>query len=386
MRTQNNLFVKLFRILICLFLVILPATSYAYFVSSLVKKGTGTISIFKAGVQIASTTVLNTGDTITVFASPADSEGLESLVIGTSSYKSAPINVVIGTANVAIEASFATRTVYFQESFGKLSTAAVAEFYQEADSVYNGYDNATEAIFSATNAATKVKNYSFGKSTFTTDATELYMQNSNFTIKMYCDKIINAYNLQVKFRLIPVNNAGLKFSFSNLDVKINDETARKYIGNEPLMPIFSTISTTQFKGISYACQAPFTIINFTGTDINPITLSSINFKINTITGFLNRCRIDDLIITGDNVLSSTNQINDVDINSEIKDNKLFILGKLYPASFIRLYNMLGVEINQTKVIDDNPNIKINNIPNGIYLITVNDLNNKIHTLKISINH
>lgn len=370
MMTLKNTF-NLYSMYLCLFLLMISISSSAYTISGIVKKGNGTLHFFKTGTQISSASVLNTGDTVTVFASPADNEGLESLIIGTTTYQSAPINVVIGTANLAVEASFVIKTVYFHESFGKLTTASIAEFYQDADSVYNGYDNANEAIFSSTNAATKVKNYTFGKSNFTSDATEIYMQNSNFTIKMYCDKIINAYNLQIKFRLIPVNSNDLRFGFSKLDITTNDATSRIPIGNEPVIPVFSATSTAPFVAPTYAHLAPFTVLNIPNSGTYPININSLKFKINTVAGFLNRCRIDDISIVGDNSstkVTSQNYSNDITISTN-KIN-LTLDGNIKIGSIVKLYNLLGVQLVTKTVTDSKTQLSTKDLIPGVYVISV----------------
>lgn len=383
MKTFYRIFSKNKYLFICLILLTTSLASYSFNISGTVKNGSGTLQFFKDGKLINATTTLNTGDVVIIYASPDTEEALEYLIVNQNTYHSAPIIETIGMSNIVVEASFKTKSVFFKETFGELNarTATVVV----SDTAYSGYDNYEYAAFSANNGGTLIWNTTFGSTSYSMNATDVYLRNSSLIIGLFCNGRIFAHNVQIKFRLIPTNTP---FSYISFKATLNDDTTTLPIGNVQTLPV-KYIPLFSSPDVTYTHTAPYTVINIPDKGIDLTEIKTVTMLMKTLTGYSNRCRIDDITIVGDSSLT----LSDVQefyanptqkVSLSIESNRLILKGNLLQNSFVKLYDVTGIEQMNAQIIGEEIELSTAKLNPGVYIISVVNKKEKIESLKVII--
>ena len=366
-----------------LFMLISCHTAFSLNISGNVTKGLGTIQFFKDGKRINSTTVLNAGDIVTIYASPETNESLDYLKVNQTSYLSAPVTITIGIENIVCETAFTSKSVFFKETFGELNarTATVVA----SDTAYVGYDNYDFALYGSVNGGSLIWNTTFGTAGYSIDATDFFLRNSSLSIGLFCSNRIFAHNVQIKFRMIP-NTA--VFSYIALKATLNDDTTTLKIGNQYVAPV-KTIPLFVSPDVTYTHTAPYTVINIPDKGIDLTEVNKLTIKMNTITGYSNRCRIDDVTIVGDSSLSITevqeffaDPTQKISITKEL--NSMILSGNILSNSNVKLYDVTGVLIMNSKFVGDKLEISTNKFHSGVYIVSALNKKEELVSIKVVI--
>jgi hypothetical protein len=216
-------------------------------------------------------------------------------------------------------------------------------------------------------------------------ATDVYLRNSSLIINLFCDGRISAHNVQLKFRLIPTN---APFSYISFKATINDDTTTLPIGNVQTFPV-KYIPLFSSPDVTYTHTAPYTVINIPDKGIDLTTIKSVTMLMKSITGYSNKCRIDDITIVGDSSLTLSDvQEFYADLKEKIsvsrEPNRLILKGNLLQNSVVKLYDVTGIEQMNAQVMGEEIELSTAKLNPGVYIVSIINKKEKIESLKVII--
>ena len=386
--------------LIAIFLFISQSSAFAFTATSSVLAGTGNLNLYKGGKNVLPTTNLNVGDTVIIFASPADNESLSFLMVGSDLFYSSPVQVVV-SANLEVSAGFETKTVLFKETFG---TATIYASKLNGATPYSSYDTPADVASIIPNETGSTSNTSILNLAQKTDdplytldsvgninSTHAYLQASNVVIKFATGKALTGQNMQVKFRYLPTQStaANTYFSFTSLLVKINNITQPTLVyGNSAKMPVFwSNLENLLdpenpgLNGITAPHRTPFVVVPITSN--YPSVSQIIIQQVQQTAPLINRGRLDDIIVVGD-FTSGVNDLNLLPTVFVVESNEdIEFRGSMLIGTQISIYSLLsGAAVRTKTVSSDRELISTASLPAGVYVGAVKDNNGTVNSFKV----
>jgi hypothetical protein len=372
----------------------------AFTVTSSVVTGSGSLNLYKGGKNLLPTTILNIGDTVIVYASPAENAALSFLTVGSDVCYSSPVQVIIN-GDIDVTVGFETKSILLKETFGiasayatKLNGATPYANYDTPMSVAEIIPNETggNSNTSILNLAQKTDDPFYSvDSVNNPHSTHVYLQASNVVIKFAAGKALTGQNMQIKFRYLPVQStsANTHFNFSSLQVKINNITQPPLVyGNSVKMPFFwinpenpLDPESPNLIGITSAHRAPFVVVPITSnySSVSQIIVQQIQQSV----PFINRGRLDDIIVVGD-VASGLSDVNSIPTVFAVETNRdIEFRGSMQVGTKISVYSMLGGTEVRTKIITSNRElISTSSLPAGVYIGKVKDTNGCVNSFKL----
>jgi hypothetical protein len=401
MKTKNYL--RFFQLSTLALLLGVSSQLWAINVTSEVLVGKGKVELFRNGKKVVPATVFAAGDTLIVFASPANDESLSFLMIGENIYYSSPILVEV-RSNITIQAGFEAKQILFKETFGTAQAFVTQLGGGESAGAYAGYDTpASTATISTINGQTsnsKIHNYARNtndpaynpENENNPNTTHVYLQASNLAIQFAAGKFLVGDNIQIKFRHAPVraNESNNYYNYEGLQVKLNNTafTGLEY-GNSVKMHLFwnnndnSEDPESTGIGNSTTYLAPFVVIpvpeNYTSISSLMITQSQQS------TPFNNRCRIDDIIVIADGDPSNVKQVSIPTVFAVVTQLDVEFRGSLNIGDIITIYNVTGSVVKSQLVNSDRVLIPTYDLPPGVYVASVKDKQGDVNSFKIILN-
>lgn len=385
---------------IIIFLILSNVSTFAFTVTSSVASGSGSLNLYKGGKNLLPTTVLNIGDTVIIYASPAENASISFLTVGSDVYYSSPVQVVIN-GNIDVTAAFEAKSILFKETFGTATSYATK---LNGATPYTNYDTPTDVAAIIPNETGGNSNTSILNLAQKTDdplysvdsvsnphSTHAYLQASNIVIKFAAGKALTGQNMQIKFRYLPVqsSSANTHFSFSSLQVKINNITQPSLVyGNSAKMPFFwinpenpLDPESPNLIGITASHRTPFVVVPITSNypSVSQIIIQQVQQSLPLI----NRGRLDDIIVVSDVAsgvydLNSSPKVFVVETNDEIE-----FRGSMLQGTKISVYSLMGGAAVRTKTVtSDRELISTSTLPKGVYIGTVKDTNNSVNSFKL----
>ncbi|MEA4935526.1 MAG: T9SS type A sorting domain-containing protein [Paludibacter sp.] len=389
----------LFFTLFILFVYGAQFAAYGFNITGSVIVGEGSLQIFKNGKRVLPTTELVAGDSVVVYAMPAENEALSFMMIGDDLFYSSPVLLVVSN-NITVEAGFEAKRIIFKETFGK-SPTYTADL--GGDNNYTGFDTPTStAVISTINGLkgnsgihniaqkTNDPNYSID-SIDNPHSTHVYLQVSNVAVKFAEGHELVGENIQIKFRFLPVfAGTNYLYDYSSLTVKLNNTafTPLTYGNGVRINPFFinlenpSDAENTSLSGITAPHRAPYIVVPVPENypNISQILISQAQ----QTAPFTNRGRLDDLILVAD---GDPNGIDDhhvvPSVYAVVTDFDIEFRGNLQSGDQISIYNLVSGAAVITKTVEsDRVLIPTTNLPTGIYVASVKDSKGMINSFKV----
>jgi hypothetical protein len=370
----------------------------AFDVTKSVLSGAGQIELFKNGKKVLPTTEFASGDTLIVFASPAENESLSFILIGENIYYSSPILVRVNS-NIDIQVGFEAKKIIFKETFGK-AEVYVTQLGGGVDAgAYTGYDTSSEvAVISTIDG--KMNNSKIHNNARNTNAvdydpsnadnphtTHIYLQSSNMAIKFAEGKELVGTNIQIKFRHTTLFTADRYYNYDGLLVRLNNTsfTPLEY-GNSVQMPLFwnnvENPNDPENTGLGALTTylAPFVVIPV--PENYPKISSIMIVQTNTPAPFMNRSRVDDVIIVADGDPNSVDKVSMPSIFAIVTDFDIEFRGSLKIGDVISIYDLTGTIVKSQIVTSDRVLISTSDLPAGVYIASVKDQQGEVNSFKI----
>jgi hypothetical protein len=397
---KTKIYTKLTNLTLVIMLLCATQVVSALEVTKSVLAGEGEIELFKNGKKVLPTTEFAAGDTLIVFASPAENEALTFLMIGENIYYSSPILVEVNS-NIDIQAGFEAKRILFKETFGA-AQAFVTQLGGGVDGgAYAGYDTPADVaeISTINGLASNSKIHNYPRNTNDTNydpdnadnphTTHVYLQASNLAVKFAAGKELVGENIQIKFRHVPVkaNDANTHYNYDGLQVKLNNTsfTALEY-GNSVKMHTFWNNSdnpddpeNTELGSLT-TYIAPFVVI--TVPENYPNISSIMISQSQQSTPFNNRCRIDDIIVVADGDPSSVYNVSNPTVFAVVSDIDVEFRGELKIGDKISIFDLTGTVVKSQIVNSDRVLISTYNLPAGVYVAFVKDQQGEVNSFKI----
>lgn len=354
---------------------------FAFKVSTQVISGEGKVEIFTVnGRRVLSETELSSGDKIIVFVSPKEQYGIEYMLVGDNIYYESPIQLDV-TQDLNIEVGFKLQNVLFKETFGYSDIKAVKT------TLYKNYDTSEDVAVITTNSGNESNSSIHNTALFNDDPsddndpdiTHLYLQASDVKIQFAeGHKIKNSGDLQIKFRHMPVtqtdkdgNIIASKYNYTTaLGVKINNiqqpSIFKQNVEGEAFYNDLDNPDSPENTNINNITQAPFVVLPIPTEyqEISSIIIQNVQQKV----PYLNRCRIDDILIVGGDRTSISN-ISSNKVISVLSGNMLNFIGELKLKGNIVIYDINGEMLKSFKVTDSKSySINCGDLPNLIIAV------------------
>jgi hypothetical protein len=373
----------------------------AFEVTKSVLAGAGQIELFKNGKKVIPTTEFASGDTLIVFASPSENESLSFIMIGDDIFYSSPILVRVNS-NINIQVGFEAKRILFKETFGK-AEVYVSQLGGGVDAnAYTGYDTSSEvAVISTIDGKTNnSKIHNNARNTNADDydpsnadnphTTHVYLQNSNMAIKFAEGKELVGDNMQIKFRHTTLFAADRYYDYDRLLVRLNNTafTPLEY-GNSVQMPVFwnniENPNDPESTGLNPLTTylAPFVVIPV--PENYPKISSIMIIQQNATAPFMNRSRVDDIIIVADGDPSSVDKVSIPSIFAVITDFDIEFRGSMKIGEVISIYNLSGTIVKSQLVTSDRVLISTSDLPAGLYVASVKDKHGEVNSFKVMLN-
>jgi len=380
---------------------VLQNVTYGFNITGSVLVGEGSLQFFKKGKRVNSTNELSAGDSVVVYAIPAENEALTFMMVGDDLFYSSPVLLVVSN-NISVEAGFEAKKIIFKETFGKSSTYTAD---LGGTNNYTGFDTPTSTAEISTinglkgnssihNIARNTNDLNYNPDSIDNPhSTHVYLQVSNVAVKFAVGQELVGENIQIKFRFLPVfSGTNNLYNYSSLTVKLNNTAFSPLTyGNGVIVnPFFINLENpldpenTSLSGITSPHRAPYIVIPVPENypSISQIMISQAQ----QTAPYTNRGRLDDIILVADGEPNGVEDHHVIpSVYAVVTDYDIEFRGNLQSGDLISIYNLVSGSAVITKTItSDRVLIQTNNLPTGVYVASVKDTKGIVNSFKVII--